>query len=376
MTPLADRIARRITAAGPMPLAEYMAVCLGDPKDGYYARADTIGAGGDFITAPEVSQMFGELIAVWCYAAWQAIGRPGKVMLAEAGPGKGTLLADLLRTVRRFADFASAIDLHLIEASETMIARQREVVAAADFADRAHWHTTLAELPDLPTILVANEFLDVLPIRQYVKAGEIWHERCVGLADDGALVWKLGPALIDPSLLPPGAVREPDGAVFETAPAREAWIAMLGEKLAQNGGMALLIDYGHAETGFGDTFQAMRGHAHADPLAEPGLADLTSHVDFTALARAAASAGSTASAIADQGEFLLAMGLAERAGTLGAHADEMTRKRLRSEAERLARRDQMGSLFKVLALAGRFPQGDGPDLPPFTFPTAIDVRGS
>lgn len=376
MTPLGERIARRIAAAGPMPLAEYMAICLNDPKDGYYARADTIGAKGDFITAPEVSQMFGELIGVWCYAAWHAMGRPAKVALVEAGPGKGTLLGDMLRAARRFPDLAGAVDIHLIEASAAMIERQHKVIADSHFDARAHWHASISELPELPTILVANEFLDVLPIRQYAKAGNVWHERCIGLGDSGSLVWSSGPALIDPSLLPPGAEREPDGAVFELAPAREAWVATLCERLAHHGGMALLIDYGHAESGYGDTFQAVRGHAHADPLGEPGLADLTSHVDFAALARIAAANGANASAIVTQGEFLIAMGLLERAGTLGAKADEVTRQRLQGEVERLAHPDRMGSLFKVLALSGGLVDKTGSNFPPFAAPAAIDVRGS
>ncbi len=377
-TPLGEKIARQIAATGPLSVAEYMALCMNDPVDGYYARAETIGVKGDFITAPEVSQMFGELIGVWCYSAWQAMASPGRVMLVEAGPGKGTLLADLLRTVKRFPGFADAIDLHLIEASATMIARQREVLTEAGFADRAHWHAALHELPAgkdaAPAILIANEFLDVLPFRQYVKKGKAWYERSIGIDENGALTWKLAPTLIDPSLLPPGAEGEPDGAVFEIAPAREAWVATLAERLSQAGGMALLIDYGHAQAGFGDTFQAMRGHAHADPLEGPGLADLTSHVDFAALARAATAAGAHASAIVEQGEFLLAMGLLERAGALGADADETTRERLRGEVERLAGPDEMGRLFKVLALYGMNPVRSGADFPPFSAPFGGDAK--
>ena len=381
-TPLGERIARQIAATGPIGIAEYMALCMNDPVDGYYARPDTIGARGDFITAPETSQMFGELIGVWCVSAWQALGRPAECRLVEAGPGRGTLLRDLLRAVHRFAEFDAAIDLRLIETSAAMIAHQHQAIEAAGlhFAGKATWHTSLAEVPAGPLILVANEFLDVLPFRQYVKAGEVWHERCVGFGEDGSLRFALGPALIDPSLLPPGAPSEPDGAVYEYAPAREAWVAALAERLARDGGVALLIDYGHAESGFGDTFQAMRGHGYADPLESPGLADLTSHVDFAALSRAAMAAGAHASVITEQGEFLLSMGLLERAGALGAKGDEETRQRLRGEVERLAHHNHMGRLFKVLALSGgMLVNGQGSNtlgFPPFSALAGSDVKES
>jgi len=358
-TPLAHRIARLIEADGPMGLASYMALCLGDPRDGYYERREAIGRTGDFITAPQVSQMFGEMIGVWCLAAWSALGRPKRLVLAEAGPGNGTLMADLLRATKRFPEFAAALDIRLIETSEAMIARQREALPGV----AARWHMRLDELPEGPLLLVANEFLDALPVRQFVKSGRHWRERCVGLDADGRLQWVLGAATIDAGLLPPGHEAEGDGAVYEVSPAREAWVQSLSERLARDSGMALLVDYGHAQSGFGDTFQAVAGHAFADALAEPGMADLTSHVDFSALARAAQ--GIDAPAIATQGDFLLATGLAERAGALGARADEATRERLRGEAERLARPGRMGSLFKVLALAS-LPAGAAPaDFPPF-----------
>ena len=371
MTKLHESIARQIAAAGPISLAEYMSLCLGHPSEGYYARQETIGARGDFITAPEVSQMFGELIGVWCYAAWQALGWPEKFLLAEAGPGRGALMADLARAASRFPDFAAAADIRLIETSTAMIEHQGQ--ALKDVIMPVSWHTSLEELPPAtthgPLILIANEFLDALPVRQYVKSSGYWRERCVGLDDKGALQFVLGAGVLDPSLLPEDAGDEPDGAVFEYAPAREAWTSILAERLVHSGGMALLIDYGHGESGFGDTFQAVRDHQPADPLERPGEADLTTHVDFAALKAAIESSGAFSAPLVTQGDFLLAMGLLERAGQLGANTGEAERERLRGEAERLAHPDKMGSLFKVLAVSGQSPQEAGFDFPPFHSPS-------
>lgn len=366
MTRLGERIARMIAAAGPMSLAEYMAVCLADPRDGYYSRREAIGRQGDFITAPQVSQALGEIVAVWCVAAWRAMGSPARVVLAEAGPGNATMMADLLRAAASFPGFAAALEIVLIETGAAMIERQRD--ALAGFGVPVSWIAGQAELPAGPLILLANEFLDALPVRQYVKSRGAWRERCVGLGDDGRLRWQLGPGTIDAALLPAGSEAEPDGAVFEIAPAREAWVETLAGRLKAAGGMALLVDYGHARSGFGDTFQAVRAHRHADPLATPGEADLTAHVDFAALRRIAGNAGVTASPVVMQGDFLLAMGIAERAGRLGADAGEATRERLRGEVERLVQPDQMGNLFKVLALSAVAPGAPPPDLPPFVTP--------
>ena len=363
---LRERISRMIRLAGPMPLAEFMHVALNDPQSGYYSRQPAIGAKGDFITAPEVSQLFGELIGIWCVSAWKSLGSPPAFALVEAGPGHGTLMADILRTAQRFASFNSAISVHLIEASPAMVARQRERLANA--GHRIHWHTALQTLPAMPTLFIANELLDVLPFRQYVKSGRNWLENCVGLDANGKLAFMLGAGQIDPALLPDGHQHQPDGSVFETSLAREAFVQELCENLLKREGAALLIDYGHMKSGFGDTFQAVQAHKPADPLADPGSADLTSHVDFEPLRRLADHAGIAGSAIATQGEFLLAMGLLERAGLLGSTAGNDRREQIRNEVERLAGPGQMGSLFKVMGLWHGQHGKASPDLPPFAMP--------
>ena len=361
-TPLARKIAALIRATGPMSLSEYMNYCLYDPDHGYYANRRAIGEHGDFTTAPEISQMFGELIGIWCAAVWQAFGSPRKFVLAEAGPGKGTLMSDLLRAASFVPGFADAVTVNLIETSPMMKDEQRRNIPDAF---EVKWISTLEDADDGLFVLIANEFLDAIPLRQFVKTGQGWCERSVALGEKDELRWVTTTPLTDPALLPAGEEVEPEGAVFEYAPAREAWTQMLSERIARDGGAALLIDYGHSDTGFGDTFQAVRGHEYTDPLLEPGLADLTSHVDFEAISRAASKEGVLVSRLATQSEFLLAMGLAERAGQLGAGKTEAEQESIRIAVERLVSPDAMGSLFKVLAL-GTDPLPVGlASLPPF-----------
>lgn len=346
---LARRIADLILADGPITLADYMALALGDPDDGYYITRDPLGRSGDFVTAPEISQMFGEIVGIWLVEAWRALGHPLPVRLVELGPGRGTLMADILRVVSRLAPpLAAGLDLHLVETSPALRARQAATLAGSGIAPT--WHAAFADVPAGPMLLVANEFFDALPIRQFVHADGTWRERVVGLDADGRLAFGLGPgALVGdaPARLLRGA--EP-GAVLEVSPASTAVMNAIAERIAREGGAALAIDYGHAETAFGDTFQAVKAHAFADPLAEPGHADLTAHVDFGALARAARAAGAGVLGPITQGDFLLAMGLLERAGRLGAPLDEAGREAIRAAVERLAGPQQMGTLFKVMAV--------------------------
>ena len=360
---LKQRIAAMIGQTGPMPLADYMQLSLFDARQGYYPNRQAIGADGDFITAPEISQMFGELVGIWCAAIWQAMGRPDPFLLAEAGPGRGTAMADMLRAASSVPGFTEAARVRLIEASPAMIERQR--VALAGYAADMDWLPDLDSLPDGPLILIANEFLDCLPMRQFIKRGDAWLERCIGTDDAGNLIDMLGAGLLDPAHLPPDASAQNDGAAFEMSPAREAWLETLALRLAEQGGAALIIDYGHDRSGFGDTFQAMRGHAPADPLAAPGTVDLTSHVDFAALTRTARGTGATVSPCSTQGAFLLAMGLLERAGRLGANRPASEQERISGEVERLAGPDAMGTLFKVLALAGPADSAAFASIPPF-----------
>lgn len=334
---LKDRIAELISEAGPIPVSQYMALCLFDPQDGYYTTREPFGAKGDFTTAPEVSQMFGELVAVWLASAWQAAGAPQDAILAEIGPGRGTLARDILRTLSRIAP-ALTERVALIEISPRLTAIQKQTLGAT----AATWHRDIDELPDTPLFIVGNELFDAVPIRQFVKTPQGWRERCVGLDADGALAFVAGPGTTDAPL--PGA---PNGAIFEIAPARNALMQEIAERISTHGGAGLFIDYGHLASGAGDTLQAMRAHAYVDVLATPGAADLTSHVDFAELGAAAGAAGLRTRAMT-QARFLLGMGLLERAGQLGAGGGAELQERLQGEVERLAGAEQMGELFKVL----------------------------
>ena len=361
---LKDRIIRMIRASGPMPLADYMQICLHDQAQGYYSSRKAIGSRGDFITAPEISQMFGELIGIWCASVWQAIGAPASFSLVEAGPGKGTLMADLLRAGQSVPGFVDAAKVRLIEASPLMMDRQRK--ALASFKDRIEWADSTDDLLNEPLILVANEFLDCLPLRQFVKSGPVWRERCVGFDERGGLTTVLGTTTLSTESLPPGHENEPDGAVFEASPAREAWVLQLAQHIEEAGGAALLIDYGHTEPGFGDTFQAMRGHAHADPFAEPGRADLTSHVNFSVLSAVAETANLAAPLPVTQSRFLLEMGLLERAGQLGHGMTADAQEKIKLQVERLAGPEAMGGLFKVFTMADKRTADGLSNVPPFS----------
>lgn len=349
MTRLKRRIVELIGTVGPIPVSEYMALCLFDPEAGYYTTREPFGAGGDFITAPEVSQMFGELVAVWLYQAWQASGAPMPVTLAEIGPGRGTLMKDMLRTLSRLdPQFTRGASIALIETSPRL--RDVQKATLANLPTTVQWHETVVSLPDAPLFIVGNELFDAVPIRQFVRTADGWRERMVGLDASGDLAFFAGAASLDASLLPPDAASAAIGTIVEIAPARSALMQTIAERIATRGGTGLFFDYGHLQPGAGDTLQALRRHEHEDVLASPGEADVTSHVDFSALAASARAAGLRAD-FSTQGSFLLGMGLLERAGRLGADADDATRERLSGEVERLAGPQAMGELFKVLAVA-------------------------
>ena len=341
MTPLGRLVAARIAAEGPMRLDEYIALCLGHPEHGYYTTRDPFGAGGDFTTAPEISQMFGELVGAWAAEVWSKMGRPDPVVLAELGPGRGTLMRDALRAVARLPGFAAAARLWLVETSLSLRALQAE--ALATHAPR--WAARVEELPEEPLILVANEFFDALPIRQFQRADALWRERRVTRAGDGlGFVWDPASADADLDARFPLA---PDGALVEVNRGGEAIAAELGARLARRGGTALIIDYGSWD-GMGDTLQALRGHRPADPLAAPGEADLTAHVRFRALAEAAR--GARAHGPLGQGVFLERLGITARAwalarGRTGAVLDAVV-----TAHRRLTHPEEMGNLFQVLAL--------------------------
>jgi SAM-dependent MidA family methyltransferase len=305
----------------------------------YYATRDPIGTAGDFVTAPEISQTFGELAGLCLADAWDRAGRAEGICYAELGPGRGTLAADALRAMRA-AGLAPAV--HFVETSPVLRAAQAERVPGAV------WHDDLAGLPgNGPLLLVANEFLDALPARQLVRAGFGWHERVVDL-EEGRFVPKPGPPV--PASAIPAHVREaPEGSVFEVSPAADAVIRGLARRLAQQGGLALIVDYGHARTAAGDTLQAVRSHAYADPWADPGESDLTVHVDFEAVAAAAGDEGVRVLGPVGQGDWLRALGIDARTEALAGRAPER-RDELERARDRLVRPEEMGALFKVLAL--------------------------
>lgn len=359
-TPLERRIKARIRLDGPMSVFEFMGTCLGDPEHGYYMAREPFGAQGDFVTAPEVSQMFGEVIGAFLVEAWERLGRPAPFQLVEFGPGRGTLMADCLRVARRAPAFVAAARLGLVETSARLRSRQAATLAGGPLAPT--WYGTADEIPAGPLIAVANEFFDALPIRQFQRDGGVWRERMVGLDDTGGLAFGLGPSALPGADLPRRLAAAQEGTIVEVSPIGVSIMAGLAARIASAGGVLLAIDYGYAGPAFGDTFQAVRAHASVDALERPGEADLTAHVDFSALAATARGAGAAVHGPVEQGDFLLALGLAERAGRLGADKDEAARADIVAQVERLVGADEMGSLFKVIAVTR--PGVALPGLPP------------
>jgi SAM-dependent MidA family methyltransferase len=343
MGALTDILVERIRRGGPITVADYMAEALGHPEHGYYTTREPFGAAGDFTTAPEISQMFGELIGLWAAVTWQSLGMPSRVVLAELGPGRGTLMADLLRAAATVPPFLAALDVWLVETSPRLRARQRDTLKGRD----VQWCERFEDLPDGPLIVVANELFDALPIRQFEKRGGVWHERMVGIDDAGALTFVPGPAT-EPDM-PAEVLAAADGAIAETCPQGRALAESLGRRISREPGAALLIDYGHALSGVGDTLQAVKRHRYHPVLETPGAADLTAHVDFEALASAAIPA--RAWGPVTQGDFLSAMGIRARAGMLAANASPKVAADIAGQLRRLIEPEEMGTLFKVLALA-------------------------
>ncbi|MDH5530823.1 MAG: SAM-dependent methyltransferase, partial [Paracoccaceae bacterium] len=342
MTPLGQILAARIAADGPMTLADYMAECLLHPQYGYYATRDPFGAAGDFTTAPEISQMFGEMLGLCLAQAWMDQGAPNPFILAEIGPGRGTLMADVLRTIRRVPGMYEAAQVHLIEASETLGARQADVLKD----HRVLRHSHIAELPRGPFFLLANEFFDALPIRQFERQAAGWAERHVGL-QKGQLTAGLAPAAPLGALNGRLADTRP-GDIVEICPALPVIANEIADRIAKDGGAAIIIDYGGWHS-LGDTFQALKDHKPTDPFAEPGQADLTAHVDFAALSRAFRAGGAAASAMTAQGVFLERLGITARAQALAAKLEGAALNSHIAAHRRLTHPGEMGKLFKVIA---------------------------
>ena len=349
VTPLAAVLSERIAREGPISVHDYMEACLADRSAGYYATRQPIGNDGDFITAPEISQMFGELIGVWCAALWQTMGEPRVVTVAELGAGRGTLVADALRAWRSVPKLLDGMSIALIETSPVLRETQRQTLRGSPAPMR--WYDSIDDVPQGPLIVIANEFVDALPVRQLVRQGGVWHERCVTIGDRGAFAFCAGQAVDRDAL--PSPVRGMGAAyraVVETRPAAASLLSALAARAKQAPVAALIADYGHDMSGPGDTLQAVRQHRFADPLALPGEADLTAHVDFAALEETATSLGRAAYGPMPQGEFLLRIGLAARCDSLLRNATGAQRVAVVSGAARLADPRQMGLLFKVLVL--------------------------
>ena len=344
MTALGDILARRIAAEGPIRLDHYMAECLLNPEHGYYATRDPFGATGDFITAPEISQMFGELLGLCLAQVWLDQGAPGRFLLVEPGPGRGSLMADMLRAIRAVPGMLEAADIHLIEASPALRKVQRERLAG----HAVTWHDGFDTLPKGPLFLVANEFLDALPIRQFERRGQGWAERQVGLDADGKLIPGLAPP-VPLARLEARLADTTEGDVVEICPAAVAFAEAVAARVAQAGGIAIFIDYGNWRS-LGDTFQALRAHAPESPWANPGASDLTAHVAFEPLAQAARAAGARPSAMTPQGVLLERLGITARAERL---ARGLTGEALAAHVaahRRLTHPEEMGHLFQTLAV--------------------------
>lgn len=345
---LKRRLAQRLACDGPLTVAAFMAEALYDRQAGYYATKDPIGAERDFITAPEISQMFGELIGLWCVQTWKDLGEPERLHLIELGPGSGALMSDALRAARVAPDFANALRVSLVEISPALQAAQAQKLS--NTSTPIDWTDTLPKTGNAPCVIIGNEFIDCLPVRQFIRAQGQWWERLVGLDpnDHDRLAFVLSPLPAPDHICGEFELHEAeDGALIEIRPGVTPLIETVGHRLSAQGGRALFIDYGPAEREFGDTLQAVRRHQKVLPLDTPGEADLTARVDFAALRRAILGNGLEASGPATQGEWLVRLGLEHRAAALIAQSPDQ-RTRIATQLLRLTDDNEMGTLFKVL----------------------------
>jgi SAM-dependent MidA family methyltransferase len=348
-SPLQSEIKKLIKSAGPMPVWRYMELCLMHPEHGYYVSRDPLGREGDFTTSPEVSQMFGELLGLWAASLWKTLDSPPLLRLIELGPGHGTMMADALRAVRVLPQLYQTLSVHLVEINPVLRKKQQQTLSGIK---NINWHDNIDEVPEGPAIIFANEYFDVLPIHQVVKQPDGWHERTVELDPSGKLAFSASPEPLPrfEVLLPPLVRAAPAGAVFEWRPDSE--IMKIATRVRDQDGAALIIDYGHVRSDAGDTFQAIARHSFTDPLQSPGQADVTAHVDFEALARAAEDVGARVYGPVTQGDFLKRLGIETRAVALMAKASHEVSEDISSALKRLTAggRGGMGSMFKVLAI--------------------------
>lgn len=328
---LAHIIERHIRMHGPMTVDVFWNYCLSHPQHGYYIKQDPLGSAGDFITAPEISQLFGEMVGIWVAEQWLRLGQPKKIHLVEYGPGRGTLMADILRTIKVVPQLPQAIQTHLIETSPTLRDRQAEKLKDYNVV----WHDDMQTIPDdAPCIIIGNEFLDAIPIKQFIKQDGVWFERVLGLGSQGEFVWGAMGHSLPESIFP-------EGDIFEMSPAREAVFLEICKRISGQGGAALLVDYGHDVSACGDTLQAVKNHKYVDILSHLGDADITSHVDFNVLCRIAHTKN-LSTWLGGQGEFLKSKGIEMRAAQL------MAKKDVSADVRRLIDDSEMGKLFRVM----------------------------
>ncbi|MDP2356066.1 MAG: SAM-dependent methyltransferase [Beijerinckiaceae bacterium] len=355
MTGLARKLKAIIETEGPIPFDRYMQLCLGDPEFGYYITRDPFGADGDFTTAPEISQMFGELVGLWAAETWSRHRIKGPVRLVELGPGRGTLMADALRACRVAPDFLAAVEeICLVETSPILREKQEQKLQGRGVNIR--WCESVDDVPPGPAIFIANEFFDALPVRHFIRVEEGWCEKLVGVDEDGNFFAGLA---AEPEQLI--RAEAPVGSILEICATGHKLAAAISARIVRQGGAALIIDYGHIETAYGETVQALRRHVAADPLTDPGESDITAHVDFASLARAAAASGAVAFGPITQADFLNRIGVVQRAKALRASGNPVQAANVDQELRRLTSSDPeigaggrmvpgMGDLFKVIAI--------------------------
>ena len=349
-TPLEERLIEMIKLKGPITIADYMSDALGHPHDGYYMTNTPIGATGDFTTAPEISQVFGELIGLWLVDAWRGMGSPKSFNLIELGPGRGVLMEDMLRAARLRPEFTSAANLWLLETSGRLRVEQQKRLRASEV--KPLWADDLSDIAPAPSLIVANEFFDCLPIRQFQILNGAWRERLVGLNSAETsldFVHDATPPPEDFKLPDPSACAE--GDIFEVSFSGRSFTAEICAILKEHGGHALIIDYGHMQSGLGDTFQAVRKHEYWPPLQAPGAADITAHVDFQALSQIAIDQGVSVHGTVTQGLFLENLGLNLRLEMLAKGKTPEEEANIRAGVHRIAAPSQMGEIFKVVCFS-------------------------
>lgn len=358
-TALEEIIIAEILQNGPVSLARYIDLCLSHPAHGYYMSRDPFGFKGDFTTAPEISQMFGELIGLWCAQIWLDMGQPGKLGLVELGPGRGTLMSDALRAMKTIPGLHETLDIYLVETSPFL--RKTQSKTLEKLCDRVTWLEDLNNLPNQTSIFIANEFFDALPVHQFQWNGTAWHERVIGLDDEHKLCIGLTPEPVLPAESFSTESPPHSECIKEVCPATREIVANIAGRIRDSGGAALIIDYGYDDSDFGDTLQAVKKHKYVAITDSPGDADLTTHVDFGALRQVAHENDVKSFGPIGQGTFLEAMGIRTRAQALAKHASESQKSSIQSALKRLTDPASMGDLFRVLVLCS---EGAAPP-PPF-----------